>query len=96
MFKDPLVWWKAHEYQFHILAKLAKNYLAVQPSSAPSECIFSVASRLLSARHTTIDPEFDGKTFFVSQNWEWFEKKVSLAQIEWVKADGVEGNNTEN
>ena len=60
----------------------------MQPSLAPSERIFSVASRLLSARRTTMDPEFAGKIFFVSENWEWFEEQVDLAQLELIEADG--------
>ena len=72
---NSLLWWKANQLRFPILARLARIYLAVQPSSVPSERIFRVASRLLSARRTTMDPEFTGKAFFVAQNWEWFERE---------------------
>ena len=75
---------------------MAKIYLAVQPSSAPSERIFSVASRLLSAKRTAMDPEFAGKVFFVSENWDWFEDQVNLAQLELAEADGVEDIDAEN
>ena len=82
IFSDPLLWWKQNEHKFPILARLARIYLAVQPSSAPSERIFSAASRLLSARRSTMDPVFAGKAFFVGRNWDWFESQVSLAQLE--------------
>ena len=79
---NPLLWWKANASRFPILARLARIYLAVQPSSAPSERIFSVASRLLSARRTTMDPRFSGKAFFGAHNWEWFEREFgSLAKL---------------
>jgi hypothetical protein len=35
-----------------------------------------------------MDPEFAGKIFFVSENWEWFEEQVDLAQLELIEADG--------
>jgi hypothetical protein len=47
IFADPLAWWKGNERKFPILAKLARMYLAIQATSAPSERIFSVASRII-------------------------------------------------
>ena len=85
-FNNPLEWWK-------ILARLARIYLAVQPSSsAPSERIFSVAYILHSARRTRMDPKLAGKALFVSENWEWFEQQVDLAKIELEAEDGVDGD----
>ena len=34
---DPLEWWKMHNTQFPTIAKLARKYLAIPASSAPSE-----------------------------------------------------------
>ena len=66
----------------------------MQPSSsAPVEHIFGVASRLLSVKCTTtstMDPEFAGKVFFLSENWEWFEDQMSLVHFELTEADGIE------
>ena len=44
VFNDSLQWWKVMEIHFPILARLVIIYQAVQPTLAPSECIFSVAS----------------------------------------------------
>jgi len=94
VFNNPLEWWKKNEMRFPILARLARIFLAVQPSSAPSERIFSVASRLLSARRTRMDPKLAGKALFVSENWEWFEQQVDLAKIELEAEDGADGDNS--
>ena len=37
---DPLAWWKMHDGQFLIIAKLARKYLAIPASSAPSKRVF--------------------------------------------------------
>jgi hypothetical protein len=38
---NPLDWWKSHEHQFPVLAKLAKRYLCIPASSAASETVFN-------------------------------------------------------
>ena len=91
MHHNPLKWWRNNEKMFPILACLAKICLPVQPTSAPSERIFSAASMLISSWRTNMDPDFAGKAFFVSSNWEWFEEQVDLAQIELEAADENEG-----
>ena len=78
--KTPLQWWKENHLRFPILALLARKYLAVQPTSASSERVFSKALRLLSAKRSRMDPAFAGKAFFVSENWDWFEKQVDIAK----------------
>ena len=40
---DPLAWCKMHDGQFPTIAKLARKYLAIPVSSAPSERVFSRA-----------------------------------------------------
>ena len=40
---DPLAWWKMYDGQFPPIAKLARKYLAIPASSAPSERVFSRA-----------------------------------------------------
>ena len=38
---DPLVYWKNNKERYPALAKVAKRYLSVPPSSVPSESLFS-------------------------------------------------------
>jgi hAT family C-terminal dimerisation region len=88
---DRLQWWANNQRHFPILAPLAKCYLAVQATSAPSERIFSVASRLVSARRNRMSPSMAGKALFVSENWKWFEEQGDIIDALSVY-DDVEGN----
>lgn len=74
---DPLEWWKNHESQFPILASLARLYLAIQATSAPSERQFSVASRVINTKRSSLDPHTAGMQMFVSQNWGWYENHMA-------------------
>ena len=73
-YMNVLGWWKDHENQFPNLTKLAKKYLSIQATSAPSERIFSKAGNIISEKRTRLGPEIAGKILYVSQNYEWFGK----------------------
>ena len=60
---------------------MAKIYLALQATSAPSERVFSQASLLLSAKRTRMDPDMAGKTLFVKQNWDKFKNDVNYLAV---------------
>ena len=78
VFNDCLKWWKTNKFVFPILAQLARNFLAIQATSAPTERVFSVASRLIKGTRASLDAEMAGKCLFVSQNWEWYENKLNM------------------
>ena len=44
---DPLEWWKKNEQQFPRLAAVARQVLSVQPTSAPSERVFSASGTVV-------------------------------------------------
>ena len=80
--------------RFPILARLARIFLAAQPSSAPSELVFSVPSRLSLCKVHSNGPKVGWEGIFVSENWEWFEQQVDLAKIELEAEDGADGDNS--
>ena len=46
---DPLAYWKGQEDFNPTLAKLAYQYLQIPASSAPVECLFSVARKIFTS-----------------------------------------------
>jgi hypothetical protein len=70
---NPLDWWKSHEVELPTLAAIARSYLAIQATSAPSERIFSAASRLITGLRNNLDPETVTNLMWINRNWEWYK-----------------------
>ena len=45
---DPLLWWKLHSQEFPKLSKMARDYLCIAGTSAPSERAFSGGKVIIS------------------------------------------------
>jgi hypothetical protein len=67
-FNDPLAWWKKNATKFPLLATLAREYLAIPATSAPSERIWSRASRVLSLKRASLKAEVAQRIMFVNEN----------------------------
>ena len=46
-YEDPISWWRNNEAKYPNIAKVAKKYLGIPASSAPSERVFSRAAIIL-------------------------------------------------
>ncbi|KAG7346264.1 hAT family C-terminal dimerization domain containing protein [Nitzschia inconspicua] len=73
---DPLKWWEEKAAYLPIMSGLAKAYLSIQATSAPSERVFSVASRLIEKRRNRLNPELAGKMLFLAENWDLHKKHL--------------------
>jgi len=51
---NPLHWWKMNEARFPGVARLAKKYLSVQATSAPSERVFSNVGNILTKKRSRL------------------------------------------
>jgi hAT family dimerisation domain. len=66
---------------FSTLACLAKIYLAIQATSAPSERVFSQASKIINNLRTSLKPEMAGRLLFISKNVDWYYEHISASDI---------------
>ena len=62
------LWWKEREMLYPLVAKLAKKYLAIPASTAPSERVFSVAKNILQKKRWNLLPSRLSKHIFLRKN----------------------------
>ena len=55
--EDMLQWWANHEGRFPTLAAMARDFLAVPATSAPSERAFSLGRQAISTFRHDLEPE---------------------------------------
>ena len=65
---NPLAWWKQNEEKFPLSARLAKKYLSLPASSAPSERIFSKMHAVVDKRRASLDPDRVERIVFIKEN----------------------------
>ena len=87
IYNDPLEWWKKHESKFpNFVAALEKMYLSIQATSAPSERIFSVASRVLSKLRAAMGSDTASTLEYLHQNWiDWEQDTEVLTKLASLK-----------
>ena len=74
---DPLSFWRENESRFPNIAKLARKYLAIPASSAPSERVFSYAKLIQNRQRWSLTPMHLEQAIFLKQNGrilakDWF------------------------
>ncbi|XP_061550161.1 E3 SUMO-protein ligase ZBED1-like [Phycodurus eques] len=66
--KDALIWWRQHEVNFPLVAKLAKKYLCIPATSFPSERIFGASGNMVTSKRSCLKPERVDQLVFLSVN----------------------------
>jgi hypothetical protein len=51
---DILRYWASKEYEFPIIARMARDHLAIPATSAPSECVFSVGGNIITKKRNRL------------------------------------------
>ena len=72
---DPLEWWKIHCTQFPTIGKLARKYLAIPASSAPSERVFSRAKLIQDRQRWSLLPQRLEASIMLKHNAWMLRKK---------------------
>ncbi|KAF4530311.1 hypothetical protein B566_EDAN017646 [Ephemera danica] len=78
--RNPLFWWKNYEVKYPTISKLAKRYLCIPATSAPSERVFSTAGNIITAKRNCLAPENVEMLIFIFQNSE--ERRRTQAKRE--------------
>lgn len=73
-FVDPLKWWKLHLLRFPPRSKIARKYLCILGTSAPSERVFSVAGLTITKLRSRLDSQNASCLICVRDNWEIYEE----------------------
>ena len=68
-----LKWWAKASSRFPILAKIAKNILAISASIIASESVFSAGRRILDEKRSRLTPE-SIKLCVLKKDWDQAEK----------------------
>lgn len=71
---SALDWWSKHEKVYPILSKIARDYLAVMPTSTASERAFSAAGRTISKIRNRLDPEMANELLSLA-SWKRISNK---------------------
>ena len=51
---DILRYWASKEYEFPIIARIARDHLGIPATSALSECVFSVGGDIITKKHNRL------------------------------------------
>ena len=51
---DIYQYWKAKQYDFLIISRIAKDFLAIPATSAPLECVFNIGSDVVTKKRNRL------------------------------------------
>lgn len=64
----PLQWWKAHQKELPLLARLARRYLCICATSVPSERVFSTGGKVVTDGRNVVKPQSVDQLVFLACN----------------------------
>jgi hypothetical protein len=76
---DILLWWKASEQRFPILARMARDVLAIPISTVASESAFSTCGRILDDFRSSLTP-FMLKAIVCAQDWLRWSTPINIEE----------------
>ena len=71
--ENALLWWKANQERFPLIAQVARQLLCVPATSVPSERIFSTAGLIVSNLRSSLKPENTDMLIFLNKNLQGLE-----------------------
>ena len=68
-FSNPLDWWRDNQYEFYLLALLARRILCIPSTSAPSERVFSTAGHTITKLRASLNSANAADVIFLHESW---------------------------
>lgn len=65
---DPLAWWRVHKISYPQLSIMARKYLCVPATSAPSERLFSTGGNIVTCTRSSLKPAKVNILVFLAKN----------------------------
>ncbi|XP_073730753.1 E3 SUMO-protein ligase ZBED1 [Misgurnus anguillicaudatus] len=65
---DPLAWWRVHKISYPQLCTMARKYLCVPATSAPSERLFSTGGNIVTCTRSSLKPAKVNILVFLAKN----------------------------
>jgi len=67
---DPLEWWRTHKAILPVLARVARKFLAIPATGAPSERVWSVAGNVVTKKCARFSDENIDSIVFLHENFK--------------------------
>jgi hAT family C-terminal dimerisation region len=86
---DILRYWASKEYEFPIVARMARDHLAIPATSAPSEYVFSVGSDIITKKRNRLGGD-NTRRLLCLRDWGVLEEAEDTSDIEREELDSWE------
>src|SRR5450432_393723 len=86
---DILCYWASKEYEFPIVARMARDHLAIPATSAPSEYVFSVGSDIITKKRNRLGGD-NTRRLLCLRDWGVLEEAEDTSDIEREELDSWE------
>ena len=71
---DPLEWYRVHNFEFPNVAILARKYLCISATSAPSERMFSNCGSYVTKKRNQLEPDIVNDFIFLNSSYKFDDK----------------------
>src|SRR5450432_1003986 len=86
---DILRYWASKEYEFPIIARMARDHLAIPATSAASECVFSCGSDIITKKRNRLGGD-NTRRLLCLRDWGVLEEAEETSDVEREELDSWE------
>ena len=86
---DILRYWASKEYEFPIIARIARDHLAIPATSAASKCVFSVGGNIITKKRNRLGAG-NTRRLLCLRDWGVLEEGVDDSSDDEIDSDEVD------